>query len=186
MGWHGNTRAWCMRLTCASLAPVLSMVVLDLAGSPSTIFNWRLRVLSGLCTRKFNSLGIMHPVFIAHLRCAFLTMSGGHHVNACFDKKLCLRDGAGDHDRLNEEHHLSLQRSPFQPSCQSCRLALHRGRKPLSAPHWLIDSRTGGGGGFSPIVWLSYRTGRGPRLARHKASFENALCLTSRLMHNVL
>ena len=49
---------------------------------------------------------------IAHLRCAFLIMSGGHHVNACFDQMLCLRDGAGDHDRQIPNQLLSLQRSP--------------------------------------------------------------------------
>ena len=49
---------------------------------------------------------------IAHLRCAFLIMSGGHHVNACFDQMLCLCDGAGDHDRQIPNQLLSLQRSP--------------------------------------------------------------------------
>ena len=112
MGWHGNTREWCMRLTCASLAPVLSTVVLDLAGGSLPQGNWRVRVLSGLCTREFNDLWSRHPVCIAHLRCAFLIMSGGHHVNACFDQMLCLCDGAGDHDRQIPNQLLSLQRSP--------------------------------------------------------------------------
>ena len=31
VGWRGNTREWCMGLTSAPLAPVLKMVVLDLA-----------------------------------------------------------------------------------------------------------------------------------------------------------
>ena len=103
-----------MRLTCASLAPVLSTVVLDLAGrrAPWPQGNWRVRVLSGLCTREFNDLWSRHPVCIAHLRCAFLIMSGGHHVNACFDQMLCLCDGAGDHDRQIPNQLLSLQRSP--------------------------------------------------------------------------
>ena len=34
--WEHAGMRWCMRLTCASLAPVLSMVVLDLAGRTLT------------------------------------------------------------------------------------------------------------------------------------------------------
>ena len=41
-----------------------------------------------------------------------MIMSGGHHVNACFDQMLCLCDGAGDHDRQIPNQLLSLQRSP--------------------------------------------------------------------------
>ena len=69
---------------------------------------------------------------------AFLIMSGGHQTRKCFalTKMLCLRDGAGDHGRLIEEHHLSLQRSPIN----SIRwLALHREScTGLQRPHWLI------------------------------------------------
>ena len=71
-----------MGLTSAPLAPVLKMVVLDVAGAPTAQGNWRLRVLNGLCTRKFNGLRSVHPTFKAHLRRTFLIMSGGHHVHA--------------------------------------------------------------------------------------------------------
>ena len=45
-----------MGLTSAPLAPVLKMVVLDVAGAPTAQGNWRLRVLNGLCTREFSGL----------------------------------------------------------------------------------------------------------------------------------
>ena len=54
-------------------------------------------MLSGLYTREFNEICSVHPVFKAHLRCAFLIMSGGHHGNASLSQMHCLRDGAGDH-----------------------------------------------------------------------------------------
>ena len=71
-----------MGLTSAPLAPVLKMVVLDVAGYDTPQGNWRLRVLNGLCTREFNGLRSVHPTFRAHLRRTFLIMSGGHHVHA--------------------------------------------------------------------------------------------------------
>ena len=40
-----------MGLTSAPLAPVLKMVVLDVARNDTPHGNWRLRVLNGLCTR---------------------------------------------------------------------------------------------------------------------------------------
>ena len=45
-----------MGLTSAPLAPVLKMVVLDVADAPTAQGNWRLRVLNGLCTREFSGL----------------------------------------------------------------------------------------------------------------------------------
>ena len=48
-------------------------------------------------------------------------------------KMLCLRDGAGDHGRLNDEHHLSLQRSPTPAINSILPVALHRGSGGLSA-----------------------------------------------------
>ena len=135
MGWHGNTREWCMRLTCASLAPVLSTVVLDLAGGSLPQGNWRVRVLSGLCTREFNDLWSRHPVCIAHLRCAFLIMSGGHHVNACFRLTKCFAC-ATEQETMTDRFPISssaFSDLPPQPSCQSCRLALHRAPGGLSA-----------------------------------------------------
>ena len=71
-----------MGLTSAPLAPVLKMVVLDVADAPTAQGNWRLRVLNGLCTRKFNGLRGTIPTFRAHLRRTFLIMPGGHHVHA--------------------------------------------------------------------------------------------------------
>ena len=50
-----------MGLTSAPLAPVLKMVVLDVAGAPTAQGNWRLRVLNGLCTREFSGLRGMIP-----------------------------------------------------------------------------------------------------------------------------
>ena len=82
MGWHGNTRAWCMRLTSASLAPALKMVVADEAARRLIPGQTAAQVLSGLCTREFNGVWTTIPTIRAHLRCAFLIMSGGHHVNA--------------------------------------------------------------------------------------------------------
>ena len=61
--------------------------------------DWRLTVLSGLYTREFNEICSVHPVFKAHLRCAFLIMSGGYHVNTSLSQMHCLRNGAGDHAR---------------------------------------------------------------------------------------
>ena len=71
-----------MGLTSAPLAPVLKMVVLDVADAPTAQGNWRLRVLNGLCTREFSGLRGINPTFKAHLRRTFLIMSGGHHVHA--------------------------------------------------------------------------------------------------------
>ena len=51
-----NKRGGGGRLTSAPLAPVLKMVVLDVAGYDTPQGNWRLRVLNGLCTREFNGL----------------------------------------------------------------------------------------------------------------------------------
>ena len=85
-----------MGLTSAPLAPVLKMVVLDVAGYDTAQGNWRLRVLSGLCTREFSGLRSAHPTFKAHLRRTFLIMSGGHQADItytrCFDQMHCLRE----------------------------------------------------------------------------------------------
>ena len=70
-----------MGLTSAPLAPVLKMVVLDVAGAPTAQGNWRLRVLNGLCTREFNGLRSMIPTFAGQGGRAFLIMSGRRHVN---------------------------------------------------------------------------------------------------------
>ena len=71
-----------MGLTSAPLAPVLKMVVFDVAVAPTAQGNWRLRVLNGLCTREFSGLRGINPTFKAHLRRTFLIMPGGHHVHA--------------------------------------------------------------------------------------------------------
>ena len=76
-----NKRGGGGRLTSAPFAPVLKTVVLDVAGYDTPQGNWRLRVLNGLCTREFNGLRSMIPTFKAHMRRAFLIMSGRHHVN---------------------------------------------------------------------------------------------------------
>ena len=97
---------------------------------------------------------------------------------------LCLRDGAGDHGRLNDEHHLSLQRSPI-PAVMSI---LPVGPPPCfrraPAAHWLITlskARRDGLSRFfdplgetvrgpSPAVWrLRFATGHTPteRLQKH-------------------
>ena len=74
--------------------------------------NWRLRVLNGLCTRKFNGLRGMIPTFRAHLRRTFLIMSVADITyTPCFDQMHRLREGAGDHMRRYHR----LLRSP-QPS----------------------------------------------------------------------
>ena len=61
------------------------MVVFDVPGrslTPGQLAPQGQGVECGLCTREFNGLWTMNPVSRAHLRCAFLIMSGGHHVNA--------------------------------------------------------------------------------------------------------
>ena len=55
-----NKRGGGGRLTSAPLAPVLKMVVLDVAGYDTPQGNWRLRVLNGLCTREFKEWAQEH------------------------------------------------------------------------------------------------------------------------------
>ena len=55
-------------------------------------------MLSGLYTREFNEICSVHPVFKAHLRCAFLIMSWRtSRQRLAFTHALLARDGAGDH-----------------------------------------------------------------------------------------
>ena len=124
--------------------------------------------MSGLCTRKFNSLGIMHPVFRAHLRCAFLIMSGGHHVNACFDKMLCLRETEqGTMSDLSVVSSSAFSDRPPPPSrhVNPAGWPSTVGGGCLSAaPRWLIDSRTSKVAGwpdFTEELAVFYRTVRG-------------------------
>ena len=92
-----NKRGGGGRLTSAPLAPVLKMVVLDVAGYDTPQGNWRLRVLNGLCTREFNGLRSVHPTFRAHLRRTFLIMSVADITyTPCFDQMHRLREGAGE------------------------------------------------------------------------------------------
>jgi hypothetical protein len=100
IGWHGNKQAWCRGLIFASPAPFLKILVRSEADPYSPAGR-----LAPQGVERPVHAGVQyeicsaHPVFKAHLRCAFLIMSGRHHVNASLSQMHCLRDGAGDHAR---------------------------------------------------------------------------------------
>ena len=122
-----NKRGWGGWPTCASLDPHPEAPVLRGPKGTSAQSNSRVSLFNEQCKRHARGLSGFVPMIGAHLCCAFLTMSGGHHRDRRLDQKHCLRDELGGRARQNENLDLSERRTHPAAQSHSRRLARHRG-----------------------------------------------------------
>ena len=122
-----SKRGWGGRPTCAPFVRHPAGPVLRGPKGTSAQSNSRVSLFNEQCKRHARGLSGFVPMIGAHLCCAFLTMSGGHHRDRRLDQKHCLRDELGGRARQNENLDLSERRTHPAAQSHSRRLARHRG-----------------------------------------------------------
>ena len=169
-----SKRGWGGRPTCASLDLHPEAPVLRGPAGASAQSNSRVSLFSEQCKRHACGLSGNVPMMRAHLRCAFLIMSGGHHLT-----------------RLPRPNALPARRT--QRSCATKQRsrpqrAVNASTRAVSAqavgppPRWpqaswliataLIEPKAQTA--FSLFSFFSYRAARGPSVGRRRIATAHA------------